>query len=172
MEETRAGLAKYCIRRLPPASADVRGCPRCVWADFRLVIPNGATAAGLKRDVSAGNLEFRCPQVLKAPAIVAGRVGLLERNFVTARAVSPRFGPIGECGIDFSVSPSVGYRIMSVGYPGLLSRCEAIGAPAWWQVAFWASRLFAIGVPSEILKDRTRAPKNSLLPASRCRALG
>ena len=33
MEETRAGLTKYCFRKLPSASADVRGRPRHVWAE-------------------------------------------------------------------------------------------------------------------------------------------
>ena len=31
MAETRAGWVGYCFRKLPPASADVRGPPRHVW---------------------------------------------------------------------------------------------------------------------------------------------
>ena len=33
MTETRAGLAKYCFRQLPSASADVRGHPGHVWTE-------------------------------------------------------------------------------------------------------------------------------------------
>ena len=33
MAETRAGWAKYCIRQVPPSSADVRGHPRHVWGE-------------------------------------------------------------------------------------------------------------------------------------------
>ena len=95
-------------------------------ASFLLGIPKGALADELRRDMSVGNLEFRCPKLLRAHAIVPGRAGLLERSSVTAWGVSHRLDPSedGWGELAFGVS-KWGYRAMSVGYPGLLTRCAA-----------------------------------------------
>ena len=81
--------------------------------------PKDAMADGAKRDISAGDLEFRCQQLMKVHAVVTDRVGPLGWSFVTAWGGYPlvwthqRMGGLNWC----SVSPSGGIALRGLAIP-------------------------------------------------------